>query len=87
MSAPGVIEAAIHAINACAELTEDERVSARVLVALNIIVARGIVATPPAERAEAIRRLLDHQSAHTTGGMRWITWKDIDGVESISWDQ
>ena len=70
MSAPGLIEAVIQAIDACKELTEDEKVSARVLMALNIIVARGIVATPPVERAEAIRQLLDHQITRTNAGMR-----------------
>ena len=72
MSAPGVIEAAIHAINACAELTQDERVSARVLVALhpNVNIAQVIAATTAAGRTPTIRRMLDVFTRTTAAGMR-----------------
>ena len=66
MSAPGRTEA-IQAIEACEGLTEQQIEEASVLAMRDIIVAQGIVATPPDERAEAIRRLpvVARQIAHT----------------------
>jgi hypothetical protein len=57
MSVSGPKES-IEAINGCAELTLEEKASARSIAMRDMNVAYGIVATPAAERAATIRNLL-----------------------------